>query len=348
MKRFSAAVVLFSLFCAGSHQLVNAAEDYYCPPGAKFCPAPGLPGNNYSQSQNQDFGYEYDAPMSMASAPRSGMGVTEHFESQLNEGETLIMVAPNEQNGMYITPNPDAYNDSYSSTSSGFSNSFSPDSYASAPYSSEPYSLDSYSTDTYSAAPMQPVDNYNSYNSGFVPPPPGGGFSPVQDMAYNSQPTQAPMVPEQSGRNFRPKRGEGQPVQERRNVEPSRYDEQADARQNMRRSRGADTIPSREDVAQARGKRKRSDAIVMSEVANQSSRRGGAFDDYDDDFGYKGGDPMMAAPRMQRDSAPPEDRVPWWKGGLWRNRRVDSAEREAAKLEAQARKEQRKAERKRK
>ncbi|MCC8107583.1 MAG: hypothetical protein LIQ30_00755 [Planctomycetes bacterium] len=102
MKKFVTALVVVSGLALASLPASASDGEYYCPPGAKFCPPP--PGNGFSAApaypaDNAPFGQMAPQPYGRT-APTPGQQVAyrepnrEYFESQLNEGETLIMVSP--------------------------------------------------------------------------------------------------------------------------------------------------------------------------------------------------------------------------------------------------------------
>ncbi len=102
MKKFVTALVVVSGLALASFPAFASDGEYYCPPGAKFCPPP--PGGGIAAApaypvDNAPFG-QMAAPQYGRPAPAPGPQVAfrepnrDYFESQLNEGETLIMVSP--------------------------------------------------------------------------------------------------------------------------------------------------------------------------------------------------------------------------------------------------------------
>lgn len=412
MKRFSVVAVVFSVLCLGTIDSCFA-EDSACPPGARFCPVPGLSGGG-------ETGGTYGMESEMAYGAQS-FDSQSFFEGQLNEGEQLIMVAPSGQpdfTGQTAALYGDAYgSDTYSDSGGSYPAS-------GGTYSAQPVYADSGAQssgfDEYSVAGStmptmteyqmtgQESDGFASAYSddfsrdfsqtgfdgemqapspmpGYIPPPPSGRSGTVASSrsmegigAMGSMPA-APshtlyeesegfasvgQSPSQSaGRNYRPKKGSGGeaviltsnvPSMEMPKTAPRGYVREemtssddfemtppsraATASQNKKRSRN---IPSREDVAQVRSGKRNPD--MLSEVANETSRKSSRLNgsEYGDGFDA----PSSSA--YHRVDSPGEDRVPWWKGGAWRNRRAKRVEKEAIKSEARARKEREKREKER-
>lgn len=150
-------------------QAANAAEDY-CPPGAKFCPAPGS-GTAYADESS--FGYGSYPDMAAGSD-----GTNSYFESQLNEGERLIMVAPS----------------GYDMGSSEIASPASP-----APVGSYAMPSSSFASPSYSDYPASDYSSSGSSSSlggmSFMPPPPGSGSSSSSAMTARSEPVSAPPAP---------------------------------------------------------------------------------------------------------------------------------------------------------
>lgn len=376
MKRFSAAIVVFSMVSFGIIGFASA-EDSVCPPGAKFCPAPGVSGGD-------DSGGTYGSGTETAFGDSQG-----YFESQLHEGERLIMVAPGGQVDGFVDPSfasgeiftaEPSYADS-GSYSSGYdsyemaestpsmtgydtSSSFNPDGFSST--YTEDFSQAGFSAEPQSSMP------------GYIPPPPGGGSSYSSDsvnsggfMAAAPSLTlyeESGQTQQSTGRNYRQKKSGESPADLvasapavaptmqmtttaprgylREEISPSEDFEletppTRTAMSSGSRRKKPETIPSREEVARVRDGRGGPD--MLSEVANETSRKSSraSGSDYGDEYGKHS---SAASYRGGREPVA-DDMVPWWKGGAWRNRKARKLEKEAAKAESKARKERDKMER---
>lgn len=320
--------------------------EYFCPPGAKFCPAPGAS----APVADTGFGYgEYPS--------RSAAVDNSYFQSQLNEGEQLLMVAPGGDFANVPAPGQPSWGSGtpyqeMNSHGTGYSVA-NTGGYGSA------YSVPgSYNTGVngyavgYAPAPM----NANSVNSGsdgfsgFMPPPPGtqpsyappaqpqmspyngngyGGYAAAPapmstPMGYGSEP--GPLLASSfGGQQPAPYSPQGygeygsRPVQEVRHAAPQGYGREQEiyAQRPQLRDSGRPAESITPDAKKRRADR-------LSEVANETSRRSDKVD-------FK--------PRS-------ENRPPWWKGGFWRKNKGDAsiaskksraevrAERREAKLAA--------------
>lgn len=323
-----AVMAAFGL-CQGGAYAQNA--EYYCPPGAKFCPTPG----SSAPVGDSGFGYgEYPSQSAVVDTP--------YFQSQLNEGEQLIMVAPGgdfanipapgqpawDSGSPYQETNP--YGGGYSGVNTG--------GYASA-YPGPGYetAANGYATG-YAAAPININGARNASDGlrGFMPSPPGAqsayvppaapsyaapaqpqmspynsnGYgeyaaapAPMQTpMGYGSEP--GPLLASSFGGQqpaYSPQ-GYGEyavrPVQEVR--QPARQGYGREQENYAQRPQLRDSVRPAESITPDAKKRR---ADKLSEVANETSRRS---------------DKVDLKPRS-------ENRPPWWKGGFWRKSKADTA-----------------------
>ncbi len=292
MKRLFASLVVCSALCIGSGAGRAFGEDYVCPPGAKFCPAPG--SGQASAQMTAPFGLDG------AGTFNPDARFAQHA-SQLREGEQLIMVAPS-GGGMAMAP-------------------------ASGPSAYAP------------AAPRRaaPV----SGGMDFMPPPPGsrrpaasvsgpaGGETlyaaapaprqaPRQAPPAARRPAAAPASAAAPAR--RPAREQARISGPAARVEPvsSPFTPSPDSfarnKSASARGDGGDRADSRRSektkVAEKPSKKKRAD--MLSEVANETSRKS------DKKAMKEKGAKGKKEKKVKADED--DDRVPWWKGGMWRNR----------------------------
>jgi hypothetical protein len=256
---------------------VQSAEGY-CPPGAKFCPSPA-PDN--------------------------------YFQSQLREGEQLILVAP----GGDFANIPASGQVAFAPPANLFTAQPSP----------APMPAGGGYAGGYAAAPIAPVASHADPSDGlrgFVPPRPGSGpasyanysgyeapppaMSRIPASAPASLPVPAPptagafSAPAQSfSPSFAPK---PIPVQARRPRPEAAQMASAPA-------------PERHPYQNPPADQKKRRADQLSEVANETSRRAEKID---------------LKPR-------PENRKPWWKGGfLFWNRKSDASRQKKSRADIQA------------
>ena len=320
MRRFAAAIIAFSALTAGfGSQAV--AEEYYCPPDAKYCPAPGTAS---AGAQTGDFGADFGLPQS--GGPSDSQFAA--FQSQLNEGEQLIMVAP--------------------STGGGYASIAAvPPQRSMAPVRATGYNNNSGMAMNAPAPTPAPV----SGGLDFIPPPPGSARSAAPQAPYSApaqQPTYAaapvrqapPPAPVAPAVAAAPREQSRQaPKADRRNEarpEPKSFAKGRDYEKkndldeinNFEPARKKEVAKAQPRAAQPAKKQRRAD--MLAEVANETSRREGGKSE--------------TASKRDRDDTQVAERVPWWKGGMWRNRKKDKDNTEVAKAKTKAEK---KAEKKR-
>ncbi len=280
MRRIALCLVAFSAAIIGSTVPHVLAEDYVCPPGAKFCPAPGAGQVAMLPPDAGAFGPASPAGDQFAA-----------FRSQLHEGETLIMVAP--------SVNMQGY----------------PAEVAAAPAPAR--------SPAYAAAPApggMPLD--------FIPPPPGA-------------PRSAPPAPAQTYAREPARTHQSASAPRALAAAPVRRPAPESVRTGGRASAAPATL-SRDDPgdprAAANQAKKPRRADMLSEVANETSRKGsksGALKSSSRDDREKKSPARKDREKDKKDKTDKkdnkknkrdkkartdDDRVPWWKGGFWRNK----------------------------
>lgn len=296
-------IVAFSIATAG----YCAAEDggYSCPPGAKFCPAPGAgAGDVAATSDFGSFGLPAPEPAQMP------QGQYDMHASQLYAGEQLVMVAPTAGGYGQIpqtqvtTPMPMASYDAPAGAA------FDPFNNAGAPLYANSASADG--------------------GLDFIPPPPGVGRStqmpaPAPTVAYAPQPSMT-MPRAEPAYQAAPPAQRPAPAPIAKRAAPPRPAERdmasgpaarvaprdnpmAPSPRSFAQTRTTAGFDDNEDyrpsqrqaeVKNDRPAPKRKKADMLSEVANETSSRK-KIDD-----GKKSAEAK---------------RVPWWKGGIWKNRK---------------------------
>lgn len=347
MRRFAASIVACSAFVIGFSAGNAFGEDYYCPPDAKFCPAPGL-----SQASAAT-----DASFGLGEADTYGTSQLAVHTSQLHEGEKLIMVAPSTGVGMAMLPMDDGASPMFASAAVPQAM----DGYQSTAYA--PASTGGYQTSTYAPAPMYasgPVSG--GADMDFIPPPPGtprpspntyGGdvgraAQPVQqnyqaapvyaapppfspgEPSYQapraSREAQAPRVASAASRPARePVKVSGPAARVAPTDSPLAPSPSSFSRSHASSGRDAYDSdapaarrPAESRLAEKPAKKKRAD--MLSEVANETSRKG---DKKTEKSASKSDSKTKKDKKEKRDKkekASSDDKVPWWKGGMWRNR----------------------------
>ncbi len=340
VKRLATLALCVAVMAVGQREgiaLAANAADAYCPPGSLFCPTPaGTPA-----VADTGFGLgSYGAPAA---------GGDSYFQSQLNEGEQLLMVAPG---GDYANvPAPGT----------------APMAYAQAPQAPM-------AAPAPDARPVTGSPIYSPLNTGyeapadgllgFIPPPPGAPrpaapAAPVPAAApvptYAQAPVMAPAVAPipvvapapavraqppmqmaQGGGYGAPAYGSGPGP-----LTAAAFSDNANAFAPAPRAREPQPgfaerdpygVVTRSDFAAAPDRPaerthpyqntsiKKRRAEKLSEVANETSQKK-AFDKVD------------LKPR-------PENRLPWWKGGFWRNDDDDASEEKKTRAERKAEKKQ--------
>ncbi|MCD8350028.1 MAG: hypothetical protein LUC93_05380 [Planctomycetaceae bacterium] len=341
MKRFATLALCFAVMALSQREGIAYAAnaDPYCPPGSLFCPTP----SDTTAVADGSFG------LGTYGSPSGNTG--SYFESQLNEGEQLLMVAPG---GDYANvPAPGTV----------------PMAIAQAPMPAPVPAPDARPvTGSPIYSPLNtgysaPVDGLN----GFIPPPPGAPRPAVEPASYAQapatyaqppvmapvsapMPAPAPMVhaqpPMQMAQGGQQSYGYPQTAQAPGPVTDAAfgsYDSQNSYASSAREPQmgfaarqpepavverdpyGVVTrsdftgTPERSHPYQNTSTKKRR-ADKLSEVATETSQK-------------KGLGNVDLKPR-------PENRLPWWKGGFWRNDDDDDAQEKKTRAERKAEKKQ--------
>ncbi len=346
MNRIATVIIAVSGLTLGS--LAAAASDYSCPPGAKFCPPPPSAGTASPGGYNDDFG-SYQ-PASFASSS-SNQG---YHESQLNEGETLIMVAPGGGTPGMLTAGsvfkgppadyaaPAMGNDGGSVAAGGMIDYGSDPSYNFMPANSHSGPVSAMAAP---AAAFGGNENNGGAGNGFMPPPPGfvppppgsgssragGSVASSSNAKYgddyaNDAPPAAVRSPAAAGESRSaalanaPTKSQQQPPYHEAYGEPSRKQpavSSVPAPGPTRSSSQAQAKPSRpaakgDDLPMAGPAKKKKADQLFSEVANETSKKNRNSGSGNITSGKK--------------SSSETKRIPWWKGGMFRNKKNPDAD----------------------
>lgn len=331
MKRIARLATIAAAVAFGLSQGGAFAQDAgYCPPGAKFCPTP----DSAAAPMAADSGFGMGS-YAMQSAPAGDA----YFQSQLNEGEQLIMVAPGGDFANIPAPGQVPY--------------APPQSYAPQPAYAPPTNL--YSAPvayappaTYAAPAPMPVNNayaggyaptpapvaasYSLYADpsdglrGFVPSMPGSqpAYSsyeaPAPAMSYAPTPAPVPVqamgyspVGAPMGAGPAPLTADSFQTPYPQALAPRPIPIQVQRLRPEAMQTAAAPMPERHAYQNDPADPKRRRAEMLSEVANETSRRP---------------DKLDLKPRN-------ENRKPWWKGGFW-NRKSDGSAEKKSKADIKA------------
>lgn len=340
MRRFAASIVACSALVIGLGAGTALGEDYYCPPDAKFCPAPGLAQS--SAAPDAVFGLDDSG----AFGSNSQFAV---HASQLQEGEKLIMVAPSTGAGMAMLPMDTPSSPMLASASApqamgGYNASAYASSYAPSPvYTSGPGSGGS-DMDFIPPPPGSPRPSPSSYGGNAVTQAPAPRQTQAAPVYQAAAPSAAHESAYQSSRipreEYEPRVAAAPAPAARQSRESVKLTDPAarvaptdsplapspDSFSQGRRPSARDTFddePASRRSAESRvtekpAKKKRAD--MLSEVANETSRKGDKKKEQTASKSDTKDKKDKKEKRDKKEKASSDDRVPWWKGGMWRNR----------------------------
>ncbi len=358
MKRIATVVIAVTSLTVGS--IAAAAGDYSCPPGAKFCPPPG--GSEMSQSYDDAFG-AYQA-QDFQSADFTAAANQSHHENQLNDGETLIMVAPGGGSPGMLTAGsvfkgpPSDYDSAGANYDYASAMNQSPMGQAGPAggmidYASDPtYNFMPPNSHSGPVSAMRaPAGAYNDNiqdnqdsGGGFMPPPPGFVPPPPGERSRSAAASdragssglaagkaQAPATPARSLASAIETRPQESPAPTMSNQQPPYHEAYGETARKQpavssipaaapARSSASQAKPSRpaaasEDVPSAGAPKKTKKAdLLFSEVANNTSKKN-----------RKDNGETVAGKRGASEPA----RIPWWKGGMFRNKKNRAAAEDA-------------------
>ena len=268
VRRITAVIsaIVAVAICTTSGAAGAESGGYYCPPGAKFCPAPGADNTAFNNTH-----YGMDLATGQVTA-YTGSTVQAADNSHLETGETLILVAPTVSPENIFVPPEVAFGGSASARNqylpqppaATYVTQYPPQPRMQAPaptvaYGS-PYPSQPQHVQPYPVQPQAPVPAYPSQPQ-YVQP------YPAQPQA----PAPAPSVAYGSPYPAQPQQFQPVPVQ----------------------------VPAQQPRQTPRVVTNYRDTEPHSEVANQTSRR------------------------TPKENVANDEKVPWWKGGMWRNKKDD-------------------------